>query len=77
MNYRRLGKTNLNISEISLGTWQLGGGWGQPFDDYKAQAVLEAAVEQGINFLDTADVYSDQQSERKVGRFVGHRREQL
>ncbi|MEM9328450.1 MAG: aldo/keto reductase [Bacteroidota bacterium] len=77
MNYRRLGKTNLNISEISLGTWQLGGGWGQPFDDHKAQAVLDAAVDQGINFLDTADVYSDRQSERKVGQFVGQRREQL
>lgn len=77
MNYRRLGKTNLNVSEISLGTWQLGGGWGKPFDEKTASGILEAAIEEGINFLDTADVYDDLQSEKMVGRYVRNYRDKL
>jgi len=70
MEYRLLGKTGYRVSEISLGTWQLGGGWGAPFDEAEAEKVLEAAFESGINFFDTADVYSDGKSEASVGRFA-------
>src|SRR5690242_12074514 len=63
MNYRRLGKTGFNISEISLGTWQVGGRWGDPFDAANAERIIESAIDAGVNFIDTADVYSDRLSE--------------
>jgi aryl-alcohol dehydrogenase-like predicted oxidoreductase len=69
MKYRRLGKTGFNISEISLGTWQLGGKWGDDFSYNNADKILNNAVEAGINFIDTADVYSNGESEKAVGRF--------
>lgn len=70
MEYRQLGKTGFNISSVSLGTWQLGGKWGAPFDQADADATLAAAYEQGVNFFDTADGYQDGASERTVGAFV-------
>ena len=45
MELRRLGKTGFNISPISLGTWQVGGRWGEPFDDALAERIIEAAIE--------------------------------
>lgn len=77
MNYRNLGKTNFNISEISLGTWQVGGKWGEAFDHNNADNILNAAADQGINFIDTADVYGDGESEKAVGRFVKSRSEEI
>jgi aryl-alcohol dehydrogenase-like predicted oxidoreductase len=68
MKQRVLGKTGLAVSEIGLGTWQVGGTWGQPFDDGLADRILDEAAEAGITFVDTADVYSDGLSERAVGR---------
>jgi aryl-alcohol dehydrogenase-like predicted oxidoreductase len=70
MNYRQLGKTGFNVSEISLGTWQVGGKWGEPFNHKNAEKILSTAIESGINFIDTADVYSDGESEKAVGKFV-------
>lgn len=70
MNYRTLGKTGYKVSEIALGTWQVGGVWGAPFDDANAERILESALEQGVTFIDTADVYSGGLSEAAVGRFV-------
>lgn len=70
MHYRILGKTNYNISEISLGTWQVGGKWGSPFDQKNAEAILKTAIDTGVNFIDTADVYSDGLSEKAVGKTV-------
>jgi aryl-alcohol dehydrogenase-like predicted oxidoreductase len=70
MNYRRLGKTGFNVSEISLGTWQVGGRWGDPFDAANAERIIETAIDAGVNFIDTADVYSDRLSEAVVGRVV-------
>ena len=70
MNYRTLGKTGYEVSEISLGTWQLGSRWGDPFSEEVAQQTLEAALENGINMLDTADIYQDGFSERAIGRFL-------
>ncbi len=77
MNYRKLGKTGFNISEISLGTWQVGGKWGDPFSHTNADHILNAAVDSGINFIDTADVYGDGESEKAVGRLVRSRSEQI
>ena len=51
MNYRQLGKTGFKVSELSLGTWQLGGVWGSGFNHTSAQQILEAAYEEGVNFL--------------------------
>src|ERR1022692_4207590 len=66
---RTLGRTNRAVSVIGLGTWQLGADWGD-VDDADALAVLDAAVETGITFLDTADVYGDGRSERLIGQFL-------
>jgi aryl-alcohol dehydrogenase-like predicted oxidoreductase len=70
MKYRPLGKTGLTVSELSLGTWQVGGVWGTGFDHDLAQKLLHAAYEEGVNFFDTADVYEAGESERAVGRFL-------
>jgi aryl-alcohol dehydrogenase-like predicted oxidoreductase len=79
VNYRTLGKTNLKISEISLGTWQVGGKWGDPFDFNNAEQILNKAVDGGVNFIDTADVYGNEigQSETAVGKFVKSRSEEI
>jgi aryl-alcohol dehydrogenase-like predicted oxidoreductase len=65
---RILGRTGRPVSVIGLGTWQLGADWGN-VTDTDALAVLHAAVESGVTFLDTADVYGDGRSERIIGRF--------
>jgi len=70
MKQRRFGKTGINVSEISLGCWQLGSRWGEPFDADVARNTLKAAVDQGINCLDTADVYQGGMSERAIGEFL-------
>lgn len=70
MKYRQLGKTGFKISEVSLGTWQVGGKWGSGFDSKLAERLLHQAVEQGVNFIDTADVYEDGESEKAVGKFI-------
>jgi len=70
MKYRLLGKTNFKVSEISLGTWQVGGKWGSSFDDKNAESIISKAIENGINFIDTADVYSNGLSEAAVARMV-------
>jgi len=77
MHYRKLGKTDFSISEISLGTWQVGGKWGEPFSHNTADAILNAAIDSGINFIDTADVYGDGESEKAVGRLVRNRSERI
>ncbi|BDU25579.1 aldo/keto reductase [Flavobacterium sp. GSB-24] len=77
MNYRKLGKTNFNISEISLGTWQVGGKWGSGFDDKIADELLNTAIDNGVNFIDTADVYENGLSETAVGRVIRSRSERI
>jgi len=77
MNYRILGKTNFNVSEISLGTWQVGGKWGSSFNDKTADQVINSAIDKGVNFIDTADVYSNGLSETAVGRVVRSRSERI
>lgn len=70
MNYRKLGKTGFEVSEISLGTWQVGGKWGSKFDHDLAESIIREAIDSGVNFIDTADVYSDGESEKAVGKAV-------
>ena len=77
MNYRKLGKTNFEISEIALGTWQVGGKWGSSFNDTTADELLNTAIDKGINFIDTADVYENGMSETAVGRVVRSRSERI
>ena len=73
MEYRKLGKTGYKVSAISLGTWQVGGKWGDTFSHANADRILGEAVDNGVNFIDTADVYSDGESEKAVGNFVRSR----
>ena len=70
MRTRILGHTGKAISEIGLGTWQLGTPWGQAFNAAEAERILTAAWEQGITFVDTADVYNGGESEKAIGRFL-------
>ncbi len=69
MEQRTLGRTGRDISVIGLGTWQLGSDWGN-VDESEALAVLDAAVEHGVDFFDTADVYGDGRSEQVIGRYL-------
>ena len=57
MKYRLLGKTGFEVSWVSLGTWQVGGKWGSDFDHGNADRILNLAVDRGINFIDTAEMY--------------------
>ncbi|MEB2776448.1 aldo/keto reductase [Algoriphagus sp. D3-2-R+10] len=77
MKYRTLGKTGWKISEVGLGTWQIGGGWGKPFDQKIAEEILHSAFDHGINFVDTADVYDAGLSEAAVGEAVRQRSEKI
>lgn len=70
MKFRTFGKTGFSISEVSLGTWQLGGKWGMPFNIKDARDTLSEAYDHGVNFFDTADGYQDGKSEQVVGEFV-------
>ena len=72
MKSRRLGRTGRQVSVIGLGCWQLGGDWGQ-VEEGDALAVLATAVDEGVTFLDTADVYGDGRSEQLIGRFLAER----
>ncbi len=67
MHYRRLGKTGIKISEISLGAWVT---FGAQVDDAQAQELVRSAYEQGVNFFDNADVYAKGQAEIVLGKAV-------
>jgi aryl-alcohol dehydrogenase-like predicted oxidoreductase len=71
---RRLGRTGRDVSVVGLGCWQLGADWGDVGED-DAMATLHAALDGGVTFLDTADVYGDGRSERLVGKVVADRAE--
>jgi aryl-alcohol dehydrogenase-like predicted oxidoreductase len=76
MQLRRLGSTGRDVSEIGFGAWAIGGSWGEVSDD-ESLAALHAAVDAGVTFVDTADVYGDGRSERLVGRLLRERDEEL
>ncbi|UOQ85085.1 aldo/keto reductase [Gracilibacillus salinarum] len=69
MKYRRLGKTNVNVSVVGLGTWQYGGEWGMDFTQLEVDQILHQAKTEGINLIDTAECYGDHLSERFIGDF--------
>lgn len=69
MKKRKLGNSDLLVSEVGLGCWQLGGDFG-PVEDAQASDILHAALESGINFFDTADVYGAGKSESYIGQNV-------
>ena len=77
MHHRILGKTGFNISELALGTWQVGGKWGSGFDTKNAERIIHTAIDNGINFIDTADVYESQLSEKTVGKVLRERSERV
>ena len=74
MNYRELGRTGWQVSEISFGAWAIGGAWGN-VDDRESIAALHAALDGGVNFFDTADVYGDGHSERLLAKLKKERKE--
>src|ERR1044071_7028591 len=69
MEKRTLGRTGRDVGVVGLGAWQLGADWGEVGED-AALGVLRAAVDGGVTFIDTADVYGDGRSERLVGRVL-------
>jgi aryl-alcohol dehydrogenase-like predicted oxidoreductase len=66
----------MHVSEISFGAWAIGGSWG-PVKDEESYAALNRAVDLGVNFIDTADVYGDGRSEQLIGRLVNERKEEI
>lgn len=70
MNKRQLGKNGFYISEVGLGCWQIGADWGNEVHKNEARKILEQAVENGIDFFDTADVYGNGRSETLIGNFI-------
>jgi len=76
MEYRTLGRTGWDVSAISFGAWAIGGTWGA-VDDAESMAALHRALDCGINFFDTADVYGDGRSERLIARLRRERKEQF
>ncbi|HEX7361765.1 MAG TPA: aldo/keto reductase [Bryobacteraceae bacterium] len=76
MNYRKLGRTGWNVSEISFGAWAIGGGWGK-VDDRESLAALNRAIDCGVNFIDTADVYGMGRSEKLLAQLKRERKEEI
>jgi aryl-alcohol dehydrogenase-like predicted oxidoreductase len=76
MNYRPLGRTGWRVSDISFGAWAIGGAWGH-VSEQDALATLHKAVDAGVNFIDTADVYGDGRSERLVAQLRKARKEEI
>ncbi len=85
MNYRTLGRTGLSVSEVGLGTWAIGGparlggrdfGWGKS-DDKSAVKGIEIAVDAGVNFIDTADIYGYGKSEALIGKALSDKRDRM
>jgi aryl-alcohol dehydrogenase-like predicted oxidoreductase len=73
MNYRTLGRTGWQVSEISFGAWAIGGSWGA-VDDAESLDALRRSLDLGVNFIDTADVYGDGRSEQLISRVLKERR---
>ena len=76
MNYRPLGRTGWKIADISFGAWAIGGSWGE-VSETDALAALHTAIDKGVNFIDTADVYGDGRSERLIARLKKDRKDEV
>jgi len=75
MKYRRLGKTELRVSVVGIGTWQFGGEWGKRFTQPEVDRILGRARELGVNLIDTAECYGDHLSESLIGQAIRHMRD--
>jgi aryl-alcohol dehydrogenase-like predicted oxidoreductase len=75
MKYRRLGKTDLKVSVIGIGTWQFGGEWGKDFSQAEVDALFNRCRDLGINLIDTAECYGDHLSEELIGQSIRRDRE--
>ncbi|MBV8894923.1 MAG: aldo/keto reductase [Acidobacteriaceae bacterium] len=76
MHYRALGRTGWNVSEISFGGWAIGADWGQ-VSEKDSLAALHKAIDCGVNFIDTADVYGMGRSERLIAQLKRERKEHI
>ena len=76
MRYRALGRTPWKVSDISFGAWAIGGSWGN-VSDSESLAALHQAIDSGVNFIDTADVYGDGRSERLIAKLRKERKEEI
>jgi aryl-alcohol dehydrogenase-like predicted oxidoreductase len=76
MRYRPLGRTGWKVSEVSFGAWAIGGAWGS-VDDAESRAALEKAIDCGVNFIDTADVYGMGRSERLIAQLKRDHKEEI
>jgi aryl-alcohol dehydrogenase-like predicted oxidoreductase len=76
MKYRTLGRTGWQVSEVSFGAWAIGGSWGS-VDDRESLAALESAIDCGVNFIDTSDVYGMGRSERLLAQLKQARKEEI
>ncbi|MFC4549599.1 MULTISPECIES: aldo/keto reductase [Halorussus] len=74
MEKRELGSTGYDVTEVGLGTWEVGGDWGDVSEE-EGKRAIEAALDAGVNFLDTADVYGDGRSERLIAEVLAERDE--
>ena len=74
MKYRKFGHAGLEVSEIGFGAWAIGGGWGEQQESESLEA-LGTAIDNGVNFIDTAAGYGDGRSERIIGKFLRKRKE--
>ncbi|MFO7320149.1 MAG: aldo/keto reductase [Chloroflexota bacterium] len=76
MRYREFGRTGWQVSEVSFGAWAIGSAWG-PVDDRESLAAMHTALDNGVNLIDTADVYGDGHSERLIARLLKERSERV
>src|SRR5216684_14527 len=76
LHYRQLGRTGWKVSDISFGAWAIGGAWGNVSDD-ESLAALRKAIDCGVNFIDTADVYGDGRSERLIARLKNSEKKEI
>jgi aryl-alcohol dehydrogenase-like predicted oxidoreductase len=76
MHYRQLGRTGWKVSDISFGAWAIGGAWGTVSDE-ESLAALRKAIDCGVNFIDTADVYGDGRSERLIARLKSSEKKEI
>jgi aryl-alcohol dehydrogenase-like predicted oxidoreductase len=76
MKYRALGRTGWKVSEVSFGAWAIGGSWGHVSDE-ESMAALNQAIDCGVNFIDTADVYGDGRSERLIAKLRQNRKQEI
>jgi len=76
MQYREFGRTGWKVSTVSFGAWAIGGSWGS-VDDNESLAALHKAIDLGVNFIDTADVYGDGRSERLISQVLKDRSEEI